>query len=654
MSAALVSGCLRLESPLTPVEFATNEAELFAAPNHDAVQAELNHAEMLNHLLMPLQLRIRRELYSLSQSPSPGVPLRCLRYCYSLGVNESTGGQVLYRGNECGGEHNSTALDLLSLQSALKGTIEAVRVSPGEDWAAVNLVTSLGRSIVIVNTGGQFQAITAGPKNAYDFAWDHTGRSLIFTSSIGTKIVSLERFDIESGISSVLLEADSGNFITIKRSTSGKYLFIAERLGARRRWSILDLQSDDGKPQLAVLKGFEILDFDHSGTSIKAVGYLPADDKFMILHLSPSLNYLIRKTAVSAELGIPQSITSYREYSVISANGPGGTRLIVESAVDGTLHTIVPDGGPGVIKPAASCDEAQNYFYYTFSSPVKPPAVYRYSTKQRASVSVSRGTFQGELQPGPQTASRMDKAVAQDGTSIPMSVFGDHRKTLLIAYGAYGKPLEPAYERWLIPLLKRGYSAVYCHVRGGGELGPLWHSSATNTNKRVSVDDYIACAQHLRAKGLMIAAYGRSAGAVTVARAILDKPALFKAAVLEAPFLDVLGQMSNLDLSLTPNELSEWGDPRIPAERRAIEDYTPFRITAGELPHLLVTRSLHDELIPLEETLGWVKAVRRSRTNRSTLALRLSKSGGHFGESKDYREIEEHAFKVAFIIWSMR
>lgn len=77
--------------------------------------------------------------------------------------------------------------------------------------------------------------------------------------------------------------------------------------------------------------------------------------------------------------------------------------------------------------------------------------------------------------------------------------------------------------------------------------------------------DFLACAHHLvtshYTSRALLAVWGRSAGGLTVAAALNLDPGFAGAAVLDVPFLDVLGTMRDPGLPLTIRERREWGDP---------------------------------------------------------------------------------------------
>jgi oligopeptidase B len=113
-----------------------------------------------------------------------------------------------------------------------------------------------------------------------------------------------------------------------------------------------------------------------------------------------------------------------------------------------------------------------------------------------------------------------------------------------------------------------------CHVRGGGELGSAWHTSAQKLNKKRTFQDLLACASHLATAGYSssrrMGLWGRSAGGLTLGAVLNMQPGVAAAAVLDVPFLDVLGDMSDPELPLTLKERGEWGDP-LASQVRAVE-----------------------------------------------------------------------------------
>ena len=119
-------------------------------------------------------------------------------------------------------------------------------------------------------------------------------------------------------------------------------------------------------------------------------------------------------------------------------------------------------------------------------------------------------------------------------------------------------------------------------VRGGGEQGINWHEQGKLEKKHNSFSDLISCAEYLIANRLthpnLLAARGTSAGGTLVAHTCLNlRPELFRAAILEVPFLDVLSCLLDETLPLTLTDHLEFGNP-IKDEQlyTTIQSYSPY------------------------------------------------------------------------------
>ena len=78
--------------------------------------------------------------------------------------------------------------------------------------------------------------------------------------------------------------------------------------------------------------------------------------------------------------------------------------------------------------------------------------------------------------------------------------------------------------------------------------------------------DFISCAEFLIAKRIthpnLLAGKGQSAGGTLAAHACLNmRPDLFRACILNAPFLDVLNSLLDDKLPLSMTDYLEFGNP---------------------------------------------------------------------------------------------
>ncbi len=177
-------------------------------------------------------------------------------------------------------------------------------------------------------------------------------------------------------------------------------------------------------------------------------------------------------------------------------------------------------------------------------------------------------------------------ATAPDGTQVPISLvvkrefLGKPTPLYLYGYGAYGESLDPWFSHARLSLLDRGMAFAIAHVRGGGELGEAWYRAGKQEHKHNTFSDFIACAEHLIAKGFttpsQLAISGGSAGGLLIGAVLNQRPELFGAAIAEVPFVDVLNTMLDPDLPLTITEYDEWGNPQEPDVYNRIKAYAPY------------------------------------------------------------------------------
>jgi hypothetical protein len=227
---------------------------------------------------------------------------------------------------------------------------------------------------------------------------------------------------------------------------------------------------------------------------------------------------------------------------------------------------------------------------------------------------------------------------------------------LLMAYGAYGTKFDPEFDSRLLSLLDRGWVVGIAHVRGGGELGYGWHEQGRLAQKPNSFKDLIACAETLISQGITsssrLAVWGRSAGGLTVGAALNKAPQLFRAAVLEVPFLDVLADLVDASLPLTVKEWEEWGDPLHNATMaELIKSYSPVdNVSRQPYPHMLISAGLNDRRVNYWEPAKWVARLRATQTGDNLLLLKTDMTGGHFSGSAPLGSLEAKALQYAFLI----
>ncbi|MDD1020186.1 S9 family peptidase [Pseudomonas sp. TNT2022 ID1048] len=252
-------------------------------------------------------------------------------------------------------------------------------------------------------------------------------------------------------------------------------------------------------------------------------------------------------------------------------------------------------------------------------------------------------------------------ATAADGTQVPISLvvkrecLGQPTPLYLYGYGAYGESLDPWFSHARLSLLDRGVAFAIAHVRGGGELGEAWYRAGKQEHKQNTFSDFIACAEHLIAQGLtsaqQLAISGGSAGGLLIGAVLNQRPELFRAAIAEVPFVDVLNTMLDPDLPLTVTEYDEWGNPEEPEVYERIKAYAPYEnVRAQAYPATLVIAGYNDSRVQYWEAAKWVAKLRATKTDDNPLLLKTELGAGHGGMSGRYQGLRDVALEYAFIL----
>jgi oligopeptidase B len=287
--------------------------------------------------------------------------------------------------------------------------------------------------------------------------------------------------------------------------------------------------------------------------------------------------------------------------------------------------------------------------------------VFEYDLRSRTKTVLKQTEIPGGYDPSQYHSERIF-ARSHDGVQVPISIVyrqdfnRDGTQPLyLYGYGSYGASLDPGFSTNRLSLLDRGFVYAIAHIRGGSELGRHWYESGKFLQKKNTFLDFVACAEHLIAEKYTsagnIAIAGGSAGGLLVGATINLKPELFKAAIADVPFVDVLNTMLDADLPLTQLEYDEWGNPADEEFYRYIRSYSPYdNVEAKAYPHLLITAGLNDPRVTYWEPAKWTAKLRSLKTDDNLLLLKTNLDSGHGGASGRYEYLKDIALEYTFLL----
>ena len=362
----------------------------------------------------------------------------------------------------------------------------------------------------------------------------------------------------------------------------------------------------------------------------------------------------------------------HRDSVLVTALDAFKGHLVLWEMEGGLRQIEVRDLGSGEVhpvrfpEPVYACSPQNNLEFdtgllrFNYQSPVTPPSIVDYDLAKRT-WTVKKKTEVPHYTASAYTTERT-WARAPDGTAVPISLL--YRKGLvrdgtrpcyLYAYGSYGIGTEPRFNSALFSLVDRGYVCAVAHVRGGDEMGRAWYDQGKLLQKKNTFTDFIACAEHLVAQRITstdrLAIRGGSAGGLLIGAVLNMKPELFRAAVADVPFVDVITTMKDPTIPLTTQEWEQWGDPRDARYYAYMKSYSPYdNVAARAYPALLVTAGLNDPRVGYWEPTKWVARLRALRTDHNPLLLRVNMGAGHGGASGRYDNLREQALRYAFIV----
>ncbi len=468
-------------------------------------------------------------------------------------------------------------------------------------------------------------------------------------------------------------ETDERFFVGVGNSRDDRLIVIGIGSKTTNEFRLIDAAEPLGAPRI-VAERRQGVEYD-----IEPVG-----DQLLIVHNARRVNFEVAVaplTSSSPGDWRPLDLTSEDEYVIgvdgfddfivigLRRDGGTGVRVVLRDPAGrdglGERHDVSIGEPIGTLHVGANPESATPTIQLIHESLVTPRTVEDYDVRTRTFTLLKRQEVRGRHDPA-QYRQRREWAVAPDGTRVPISIVHRHDVVadgtapgLLHAYGAYGIPSDPWFSVLRLSLLERGWVFAIAHVRGGSEMGRQWYDDGKLERKQHTFTDFIACADHLRATGIVatdrLAAEGGSAGGLLMGAVANLAPDRFRFIHASVPFVDPLTTILDPSMPLTVIEWEEWGNPLEDSDAYALmKSYTPYEnVTDQHYPALLVTTSLHDTRVYVTEPAKWVAALRhetRDRADAAPILFRTEMAAGHGGQSGRYDTWRQWAWETAVLI----
>jgi prolyl oligopeptidase len=375
-----------------------------------------------------------------------------------------------------------------------------------------------------------------------------------------------------------------------------------QRLRVGDRWVLLEVPLD---ARVAFLKGMLLVqpktDWKPAAVTYKA-GSLVATGLDAFLAGKRDFEVIF---APSPRVAL-QAYTTTRDHVVLDLLDNVKGRIVEVARQDGkwvSRNVPVPDAA-AIGVSAVEHNESDDY-WLTITSFLEPTTLYLATPgKDRAEKLKAQPAFFDAK--GLKTVQY--EATSKDGTKIPyFVVMRENTKldgtnpTILYGYGGFEISMTPTYSGTIgAAWLEKGGVWVLSNIRGGGEFGPEWHTTALREGRVKTHDDFIAVAEDLEKRKVTspqhLGIMGGSQGGLLVGAAFTQRPDLFKAVVCQVPLLDMRRYNK---LLAGASWMGEYGNPDEPKDWEFISKYSPYQNVSKDkkYPKVFFWTTLRDDRV---------------------------------------------------------
>ncbi len=333
---------------------------------------------------------------------------------------------------------------------------------------------------------------------------------------------------------------------------------------------------------------------------------------------------------------------------------------VYQYGLDGRQEKVIDMPGLGSAG-GFSAKKEEKEVYYSFSSYVYPPTIFKYDIATGKSTVFKKPVVQFDPS---QYESKQVFYTSKDGTKIPMII--THKKgielngknpTILYGYGGFNISLTPAFSTANIVFMENGGVYAVPNIRGGGEYGDKWHDAGTKLHKQNVFDDFIAAAEFLIKDKITSPQYlaisGGSNGGLLVGACMTQRPELFRVAL---PAVGVMDMLRYHKFTAGAGWAYDYGTADDNAEMfHYLIKYSPVHnIKPGVCyPSTMVTTGDHDDRVVPAHSFKFAAALQAAQSCRHPVVIRIETKAGHGAGKPTAMIIEEVADRFSFVFNEM-
>lgn len=299
-------------------------------------------------------------------------------------------------------------------------------------------------------------------------------------------------------------------------------------------------------------------------------------------------------------------------------------------------------------------------FFYTFTSFVAPPTIYKYDITSGKSDIFRKS----EVKFNP--ADYETKQVfftSKDGTKVP--IFLSYRKglqlngqnpVLLYGYGGFNIPMTPGFSVSNLFFMEQGGIYAVVNLRGGSEYGEAWHKAGMLEKKQNVFDDFIGAAEFLVKEKYTspqkLAIRGGSNGGLLVGACMTQRPDLFRVAL---PAVGVMDMLRYQKFTIGWAWVVEYGSSEKAEQFPYLIKYSPLHnLKKGtHYPATLVTTADHDDRVVPAHSFKFAATLQEAHQGSNPVLIRVETQAGHGAGKPTSKLIDEATDIWAFTMYNL-
>lgn len=458
-------------------------------------------------------------------------------------------------------------------------------------------------------------------------------------------------------------EKDPTNYIGVKKTKSGKFVFIISQSTLSTEMRYIKAAHAESEFKIFQPRMKEVLySVDDAGDRFYLVTNLDAKNFRLMECPADKTEVANWKEVIPHRTDVLiEGIDVFKDYLVVTERKNGLVQLRVQNKNTGAEHYIEFEDPVYHVATDLNPEFNSRTLRYIYTSLVTPKTTYDYDMSSREKQLMKQHEVLGGYD-AREYVSERHYATAKDGSKIPISLIykrgliKDGKAPLLLyGYGSYGINMNPTFNSNRLSLLNRGFVFAIAHVRGSEEMGRQWYEDGKLMKKKNTFTDFIDCGEYLVSEKFTSPAHlyaqGGSAGGLLMGAVANMAPGLWNGIIAQVPFVDVVNTMLDASIPLTTNEYDEWGNPETSKEAYAyIKSYSPYEnVEQKAYPNILVTTGLHDSQVQYFEPAKWVAKLRALKTDNNILLLHTNMDFGHGGASGRFDFLKDVALDYAFL-----